>query len=107
MITKEEMQELLHSTETYRVERTVSTGNMDKFQEAICAFANSSPEPEFNVNLVTAFSVIVREPKIEVDVIGGENLPGDTTQKTTQTTAQTTSNDGVEKSVEKSVEKRN
>ena len=101
MITKEELQELLHSTETYRVERTVSTGNMDKFQEAICAFANGSPEPEFNVNLVTAFSVIVREPKIEVDVIGGENLPGDTTQKTTQTTAQTTSNDGVEKSVEK------
>ena len=40
MITKEELQELLHSTETYRVERTVSTGNMDKFQEAICAFVN-------------------------------------------------------------------
>lgn len=93
MITKEELQEQLHSTETYRVERTVSTGNMDKFQEAICAFANGSPDPEFNVNLFTAFSVIVREPKIEVDVIGGENLPGDTTQKT--------SNDGVEKSVEK------
>jgi ATP-dependent DNA helicase RecG len=43
MITKEELQELLHSTETYRVERTVSTGNMDKFQEAICAFANDMP----------------------------------------------------------------
>ena len=40
MITKDEIQELLHSTETYRVERTTSTGNMDKFQEAICAFAN-------------------------------------------------------------------
>ena len=65
MITKDEMQELLHSTETYRVERTTSTdarsksrgqarldyalqggrrrepaGDMDKFQEAICAFAN-------------------------------------------------------------------
>ena len=35
MITKEEVQELLHSTETYRVERTTSTGDMDKFQEAI------------------------------------------------------------------------
>ncbi len=40
MITKDEIQELLHSTETYRVERITSTGDMDKFQEAICAFAN-------------------------------------------------------------------
>ena len=40
MITRDEIQELLHSTETYRVERTTLTGNMDKFQEAICAFAN-------------------------------------------------------------------
>ena len=40
MITKDEIQELLHSTETYRVERTTSTGDMDKFQEAIFAFAN-------------------------------------------------------------------
>lgn len=43
MITKDEIQELLHSTETYRVERTISTGDMDKFQEAICAFANDMP----------------------------------------------------------------
>ncbi len=33
MITKDEIQELLHSTETYRVERTTSTGDMDKFQD--------------------------------------------------------------------------
>ena len=39
MITKDEIQELLHSTETYRVERTTSTGDMDKFQGAICACA--------------------------------------------------------------------
>lgn len=43
MITKEGVRELLHSTETYRVERTTSTGDMDKFQEAICAFANDLP----------------------------------------------------------------
>ena len=43
MITKDEIQELLHSTETYRVERTTSTGDMDKFQEVICAFANDLP----------------------------------------------------------------
>ena len=67
MITKDEIQELLHSTETYRVERTTSTderskgrgqtrldyalqggrrreptGDMDKFHEAICAFANDN-----------------------------------------------------------------
>ena len=35
---------MLKSTETYRVERTVSTGNMDKFCEAICAFANDLPD---------------------------------------------------------------
>lgn len=33
----------MHSTETYRVERTTSIGDMDKFQEAICAFANDMP----------------------------------------------------------------
>jgi len=43
MITKEEILELLHSTENYRVERTISTGDMDKFQEAICAFSNDLP----------------------------------------------------------------
>ena len=44
MITKDKIQELLHSPETYRIERTISTGNMDKFCEAICAFANDLPE---------------------------------------------------------------
>lgn len=43
MISKEEIQELLYSTETYRIERTISTGDMDKFQEAICAFSNDLP----------------------------------------------------------------
>jgi ATP-dependent DNA helicase RecG len=43
MITKDEIKELLHSTETFRVERTISTSDMDKFQEAICAFSNDLP----------------------------------------------------------------
>ena len=42
-MTIEELYELLRSDESYRIERTVSTGNMDKFQEAICAFANDLP----------------------------------------------------------------
>ena len=52
MITKDEIQELLHSTETYRVERTTSTGGMDKFQEAICAFANDLPNSRKNGYLI-------------------------------------------------------
>ena len=48
MITKDEIQELLHSTETYRVERTTSTGYMDKFQEEIWnRIANGSPRATF------------------------------------------------------------
>ena len=35
MIAKEDILELLSSTESYRVERTVSTGNMDKFDNYI------------------------------------------------------------------------
>ena len=42
-MTIEELYELIESDESYRIERTVSTGNMDKFQEAICAFANDLP----------------------------------------------------------------
>ena len=52
MITKEELLSLLKSTESYRVERTVSTGNMDKFCEAICAFANDMPASRKNGYLI-------------------------------------------------------
>ena len=45
MITKDEIQELLH-------ERTTSTGDMDKFQEAICAFANDLPNSRKNGYLI-------------------------------------------------------
>ena len=52
MITKEELKELLHGTETYRVERTTSTNDMDKFQEAICAFSNDLPNSRKNGYLI-------------------------------------------------------
>ena len=52
MISKIEVQELLQSTETYRVERTISTGDMDKFQEAICAFSNDLPNSRKNGYLI-------------------------------------------------------
>ena len=120
MITKDEIQELLHSTETYRVERTTSTderskgrgqtclyyalqegrrreptGDMDKFQEAICASAmktlgyvnmfnrgvgqvqtdlkeNGNQPAEFNVNLITAFKVDVRVSQSYTKEDGGK-----------------------------------
>ncbi|NDW12533.1 winged helix-turn-helix transcriptional regulator [Bacteroides sp. 214] len=40
MITQEEILQLLRNTESYRVERTTSKTNTDKFCQAICAFAN-------------------------------------------------------------------
>lgn len=52
VITKEEVIELLASTESYRIERTISTGNMDKFCEAICAFANDMPNSRKNGYLI-------------------------------------------------------
>ena len=52
MITKDEIKKLLQSTETYRVERTISTGDMDKFQEAICAFSNDLPNSRKNGYLI-------------------------------------------------------
>lgn len=52
MITKEEVLQLLKSTETYRIERTASTSDMDKFQEAICAFSNDLPSSRKNGYLI-------------------------------------------------------
>lgn len=43
MITRDEVGRLLLSGESFRVERTVSTTDTDKFCEAICAFANDMP----------------------------------------------------------------
>ena len=44
MLTKSELEEMLASTEMYRVERTKSTTDKDKFGEAVCAFANDMPD---------------------------------------------------------------
>jgi len=40
MITQKELLQLLSNAESYNIERTVSTSNMDKFCQAICAFSN-------------------------------------------------------------------
>ncbi|MDY5858694.1 MAG: ATP-binding protein [Porphyromonas sp.] len=52
MMTIEEIQRLLRSTETSRIERTVSTTNMDKLQEAICAFSNDMSDSRQNGYLI-------------------------------------------------------
>ena len=57
MITANELLVLLKSTESYHVERTVSTGNMDKFCEAICAFANDMPGSRKNGYLIQVSQV--------------------------------------------------
>ena len=44
MITKDEVTALLTSKESFRVERTISTTDKDKFGEAVCAFANDMPD---------------------------------------------------------------
>lgn len=51
-MTIEEIQRLLRSTETSRIERTVSTTNMDKLQEAICAFSNDMSDSRQNGYLI-------------------------------------------------------
>lgn len=42
-MTAEEVRAIIQSDESYRIELTVSTTDKDKFQEAICAFANDMP----------------------------------------------------------------
>ena len=51
-MTKEEIYKLLFSTETSRIERTVSIGDMDKFQEAICAVSNDMSNSRQNGYLI-------------------------------------------------------
>jgi len=43
MLTERELLRLMSDLESFRVERTSSTSNTDKFREAICAFANDMP----------------------------------------------------------------
>lgn len=43
MITEAELLTLLASTESFRVEKTISTDDTVKFREAICSFANDMP----------------------------------------------------------------
>ncbi len=40
MITKDKLKHILTDTESYHVERTISTDNADKFCQAICAFSS-------------------------------------------------------------------
>ena len=43
MITQKQLKQILDNPESYRVEITASTNNMDKFCQAICAFSNDMP----------------------------------------------------------------
>ncbi len=56
MITREEVENLMRQPESFRVEKTVSTTNIDKFCEAICAFANDLPDARQNGYLLLGVS---------------------------------------------------
>src|SRR5580692_11655825 len=43
MIDESQLQTLLGDLESFRIERTTSTTNTDKFREAICSFSNDMP----------------------------------------------------------------
>ena len=58
MISKEEVRELLTSTETYRIERTLSTGDKHKYQEAIYAYSKDIPKTKNIAKLLTIFPTI-------------------------------------------------
>lgn len=98
MVTRDEVLELLRSTETYRIERTISTGDMDKFQEAICAFSNDLPNSREKGYLilgvrdngvlsglrvdVTAFEVMVH-PSMSLNLVtDGEKVTKSATKST-------------------------
>lgn len=48
MITQEDILNLLKEPESFRIEKTMSVSNTDKFCEAICAFANDMPDSRKN-----------------------------------------------------------
>ena len=52
MITKPQLTHLLSATKNSHVERTISTNDMDKFCQAICAFSNDVSESEKNGYLI-------------------------------------------------------
>ena len=43
MLTEAELLAFMGDIESFRVERTISTTDTDKFREAICAFSNDMP----------------------------------------------------------------
>ncbi len=66
MLTHEQLQSMLADLESDRIERTISTSNMDKFGQAICAFANDFPKhlnsTDFVIILmVRSFFVVVQK----------------------------------------------
>jgi ATP-dependent DNA helicase RecG len=48
MLTREQIDNLCKEPESARLEKTISTTNLDKFAEAICAFANDFDNSELN-----------------------------------------------------------
>ena len=77
-MTKEELQKIIAIDEGFGIELTTSTGNMDKFQEAICAFANDMPgSGKKGYLLIIAFRLPERiDSQVILDCDGAEELLG-------------------------------
>ena len=67
----DETQVLLHSTESYRVEKTISIGNMDKFSETLYAFVNDLPNSHKKEHMLIGASDDLR---LRVLMIGSKRL---------------------------------
>ena len=77
-MTKEELQKIIAIDEGFRIELITSTGNMDKFQEAICAFANDMHgSGKKGYLLIIAFRLPERiDSQVILDCDGAEELLG-------------------------------
>lgn len=61
MVTEDQLRALLSDLESDRVERTIAMNNMEKFCEAVCAFANDYPNHRLPGYLIAGGSASERE----------------------------------------------
>lgn len=69
------LDKLIQSTESYRIEKTSSTTNTDKFCQAICAFSNDLPGGGQPGYLLIGVNVLVNKPVNEINLFENLILP--------------------------------
>lgn len=127
MITKEHLQKILSDTESYHIEKTVATDNMDKFSQAIVnRFSrgvyrvqkeleeNGNGKASFDFSLITAFRVVEPISTTYFEEGFGEesdNKPGESDNKLGKSTNKTPNKseellNKIEKTPNKSTDKK-